>query len=413
MVGPVASSKTLQIRFKCGVENQAYKSAHNAVLQVPAHLGRKSLTSLLHTLLNLSEQDRPDFHFLVDEVPLRTTLDKFLERRHLSFENTLSLTYFIPIAEPSRESSTHISQNWISSLHAHADGRVLVGLFSGRSSIVHDDTVILTESSLPHSHDAPVKAVQWLNDNHFLTASSDETACGWRLQNGEAELVSRMDTSEINPASFSAASVKKDSTTAALGCMDGSLWLAQDCIGNTSDDHGDKKRKAVSNIPASRVTDGVLRVTGLLWRGNDIVSVGWDGFTGVFCADTCTKKTTIPSGGKPLTSVASLDGNGCFIVSAVDGAVRMIDGRSGKGVVAACGKREAHQGIVTAIAAQDELVVSTGVDGTVKFWDQRSMLNPQHTIRADGKLFAVDLIRGTRNMVFAGGQTGEVLRFGI
>ncbi|PXF43157.1 Ribosome biogenesis protein WDR12-like [Gracilariopsis chorda] len=222
-----------------------------------------------------------------------------------------------------------------------------------------------------------------------------------------------MDTSETKPASFSAASVKSGSSTAALGCMDGSLWLAQDCLGNTNDAHGDRKRKAVSNIPASRVTDGVLRVTGLLWRANDIVSVGWDGFTSVFCADTCTKKTTIPSGGKPLTSVVSLDGSGCFIVSAVDGAVRMVDGRSGKGVVAACGKREAHQGIVTDVAAQEELVVSTGMDGTVKFWDQRSLLTPQHTIRTDGKLFAVDLIRGTRNTVFAAGQTGKVLRFGI
>ncbi|PXF43158.1 Ribosome biogenesis protein WDR12-like [Gracilariopsis chorda] len=179
MVGPIApsSSKTIQIRFKCGIENQTYKSAHNAVLQVPAHLGRKSLKTLLHTLLNLSEEDRPDFHFLVDEVPLRTTLDKFIERRNLSFENTLSLTYFLPIAEPNREPDTSISQNWISSLHAHKDGRVLAGLFSGRSSIVHDDKVILAESSFPHSHEAPVKAVQWLNDNHFLTASSDETAC--------------------------------------------------------------------------------------------------------------------------------------------------------------------------------------------------------------------------------------------
>ncbi|KAI0566705.1 WD40/YVTN repeat-like containing protein [Gracilaria domingensis] len=412
MVGAIAtsSSRALQVRFKSGIEHEAYKAAHNVLLQVPAHFGRKSLRTLLHTLLSLPEEDRPDFHFLIDDAQLRTTLDKYLERRNLSFENTLIVTYYLPIPEANSKGDKTISENWISSLDADANGRVLAGLFSGRVSILHQDEIILNESKFSEPHKAPVKAVQWLDNDHFLTVSSDETACVWRFNGGDAELVSRMDTSETKPASFSAASVKYETNIAALGCVDGSIWLTQDCLEGVSEPSEVKKRKSMPSIPASRVTDGTLCVSGLVWRDNEIVSVGWDGFTNVFNAETCMKATTIPSGGKALTSVATVQSGDFFVVSAVDGAVRMVDGRSGKGVVGACGKQDAHRGIVTDVTAEEMLIVSTGVDGCVKFWDRRSLLRPQQTVRSDGKLFAVDIVKGEKGVVFAAGQTGTVLR---
>ncbi|CAN8063857.1 unnamed protein product [Agarophyton chilense] len=413
MVAPTAttSSRALQVRFKSGVEQEHYKGAHNAMLQVPAHFGRNSLRTVVHTLLNLAEEDKPNFHFLVDETPLRTTLDKFLERRSLSFEVTLTLTYYLPIPEPDPKGDIGISENWISSLHADANCRVLAGLFSGRVSILQGDEVILDERNFSEPHQGPVKDVQWINEDHFLTASSDETACVWRFSGGDARMVCRMNSRETKAASFSAASVKHNTNMVALGCADGSIWLTQDCLDGVTEPSEAKKRKSVASMGASRVTDGDLCVSGLVWREKEIVSVGWDGFTHVFCAETCTKKTTIPSGGKALTSVAAVQDADWLVVSAVDGAVRLIDGRLGKGVVGACGKRGAHRGIVTDLSAGEMVVVSSGVDGCVKFWDRRSLLSPQQTVRSEGKLFAVDMVKGEggKARVFAGGQRGHVL----
>lgn len=416
MVGTNENSnrRTLQIRLRCNESDQKYRAAHNAELQVPAQFGRKSLRTLLHTLLNLSETERPDFHFLIDDTPLRTTLDKYIERRKLSFEKTVIVTYYLPIGSGEKVGETLVSKKWLCSLDAREDGRVLAGSCGGGVSIVKGDEVVLEESHMPERHSSAVKGVQWLQEEHFLTVSTDQTAWVWREGKGDAEVVARLDTRDTKAVSFSAAAVRRGTNTAVLGCADGSIWLVGDCVGDQVDKSGTggKKRGGVGELSGSRMTDGRLRVTGLIWREEEeeVVAVGWDGFTSVFCAKTCTRQATIPSGGKALTGVAVVRGGGALVVGAVDGGVRMVDGRLGGGVVAACGKRGAHDGMVSDVTAAGAVVASAGVDGCVKLWDVRSLLAPVGTVDCGGRLLAVHAVDGEKVAVFAAGERGRVER---
>lgn len=422
------------------------RAAHGVELSIPQTAGRNALRKLLQHLLPSTDADIPDFHFLAAGEPLRTTLDKFLTRRNLSSEATLEITYYLPLPSPTLQGSTKASSEWLSSLSTHptsTDPFILVGSFSGAPAVLHGaDTIVSEDSLLSVAHDAPIKAVTWLPDGtRFVSAAQDQTARVWTfdMQNRRAEPVAVFRTDDGGDAAgvtAAAASAMGERQAVALGGEDGTIWIiphipVSDVNVQDEKREGDvldqvaqaRKRKTphVDRLLALRVgcSSTALPVSRVRWRGSGVVSAGWDAVVREWDVERCELCTTMPSGGKPLTDVAV--GQGCHVTSAVDGGVRVVDARDGQGVVAACGRRATHNGVVAAVEwlEMERSVVSAGFDGSVRLWDLRAMLAPARAVanvHGGGKALALatGMDEGDeRKAIFSGGSDGRVARLTV
>lgn len=421
----------VQIRLKAQVSDPALRTAHDVSLAVPDTVGRKGLRALLQHLLPDAPSPLPDFHFLAYEEPLRTTLANFIARRSLSHEKTVPVTYYLPLPAPTAGGSQRLSSKWLSSLSAmrgESETMLLAGSYSGSVSIATPTATVLAEADLASvAHAGAVKAACWLPDKrHFLTASTDETACLWSFSapDGSATRLATFRSEEAGTAvSFASAAVSADpdAPAGALGGADGSVWVLADLLGAGGDAGpagAGEKRKAPDGrgLRAERVGVGGagLATSGVAWRDARVVSVGWDGLAREWDVERGQAALTVPCGGRAATGLAAA--RDCAAVSAVDGGVRVVDARDGKGVVGACGRRGAHAGVATGVRWVEEgrSAVSGGVDGTVRLWDLRALVAPVHVVGGvhgeGGRSLAVDAAAegGGRVGVFSAGSDGKV-----
>lgn len=422
---------SLHIRLKAATPAHL-QAAHNVELSVPQNAGRNALRKLLYHLLALPESSRPEFHFLAGDEPLRTTFDNFLRRRNLSAEATLDVTYYLALPEPREESSIDASTEWISSVSAFYAGSkqpmIVAGSYSGAPCVYRGtDTVISEASCTEVRHAAPIKGVTWLNDGQrFVTAGQDQCARVWSVDKA-AEVATpfaefRTETIGDAVGLGSVAISKEANESAALGADDGSLWVLPDIpqVQSAPQKIGNKRKEAdTAVIAAVRVgaSTAPLPMTGVAWRGRNVVSAGWDALIRVWDVDACASATTIPCGGKAVADISITEQS--ILVAAIDGGVRLIDARDGKGVVAACGRKGAHHGIVNAIQwmDKDRNCVSGGIDGTLRFWDVRSMMVPVRVLKEihGGKqCLGLDCVIQERTWcIFSAGADGKVARITI
>lgn len=427
---------SLHIRLKAATPAE-FRGAHNVELSIPRTAGRNALRKLLYHLLTLPESSQPDFEFLADGEQLRTTLDKFLQRRSLSAEGTIDVTYYIPIAEPRSETPIQASNEWLSSvcvLPGDSNGKgeafALVGSYSGMPAAYRGELPIVEEAKcLGVKHAAPIKAVAWLRDgHHFITASQDQSVRLWAVSDGDASAtpVATFRTEDSgDPISLGAAAVSAVGTErAALGADDGSVWVLPDLSADGPRGAQDGvKRKTSDSATLSAVRIGgaasPLPVSGVQWRGDDVVSAGWDAMLRVWNVEACVASLNIPCGGKPVMDVDVAEH--VLMVAAVDGAVRICDARDGRGVVAACGIKGSHDGVVSGVRwlESGRNGVSCGLDGTVRFWDTRAMLSPARIVENvhDGeRCLAVDALRRQEAgawQVFSAGADGKLARIAL
>ena len=402
------SPRSLQIRLKAGVSDSGLRGAHNATLSVPSTVGRKALTKLLQALLNLS--DPISFHYILFEEPLRTTLDKFLSRRNLSFEQTVEVTYYLPLPEPRKHTPQPASKEWISSIHALSQVNVLAGSYSGAPIVPFGEAPLLEASSIGNSHKSGIKAVRWLdNGEHFVTASLDRTMRIWKREGGTAETVATFESEQTeHPTIFQSLDVNNEYI--AAGAEDGSIWLfpSEPPRAETA------KRPRTQSLSGTRMAAvSSLPISSVCWEENNLVSSGWDALARVWDVNRMSESVAIPCGGKPVTSLSV---GSTYIISSVDGAVRLVDKRNGKGVVGACSKLGAHKGVVSSVKwVREGVAVSCGFDSTMRFWDVRNMLSPSHIVKVgEGRCLALDTsLDGDSYMIFVAGEDGQVSRVSI
>lgn len=448
--------ESLHIRLKAATPEE-FRAAHNVELSIPQTSGRNALRKLLQHLLSLTNESCPDFHFLAKNEPLRTTLDKFLERRNLTSEGTLDVTYYLPLPEPNQDEPIVSSSEWLSSVSACSINTnqpgisVVAGSYAGVPNIhLFSDGKASSPTSLTpseeYAHKAPIKDVKWLTGDatRFITVSEDESARLWIVKNASdgdgiqsVTPCGMFKTGSIGqPTGLSAAAVdtKDIKNKTLIGADDGSIWLlpdmssiSQESVTNStipsvkSTSSVKRKRVRMDTIPATRIGVGTesLSTNCVGWRDTEAISAGIDAMVRIWDVETCTEKLAVPGGGKSIMSISPAPTS--IVVAAIDGAVRLVDGRQGLGVTAACGRKGAHRGIVNDVAwlEHDRNFVSAGFDGSLRFWDVRAVIAPIRTVtRVHGRsqCFAVDRVRHGDDAswkIFSAGADGKVARVTI
>jgi WD40 repeat protein len=438
-----AETQSVPVRLVCGIPLDGFHAADGAELTVPASMGRKALRNIVHHLLGFTDEGdasaaRPDLHFLVGKTePLRTTLELYLERRGLSSETTLELTYYIPMPPPERPDPSSISNEWLSSIdvmRGHDGGAflALVGSYSGAPSIVGASDCVVPECDLADgAHRAPIKAVAWLpTANAFVTAGHDAVAKIWSYSPEEKSasvcaLFRSDDVTQEVLFETAAATLRADKQLVALGASDGSVWLLDDLADTLAaasavapaEASAKRKKTDVQEIGAQHIgsTSKDLTVTRVGWRNEELATAGLDGMLRFWDVDSSAVKVSVPGGGKALTAMCISDAS--CVVGCADGAVRLLDGRDGKGVVAVSLKGKGHAGIVSDVTwlSTDATMASGGLDGAVRVWDMRAFGAPVHIVNhVHGEnarsLALCSGVVDQKRMLLSAGEDGHVQR---
>ncbi|OSX80465.1 hypothetical protein BU14_0052s0078 [Porphyra umbilicalis] len=320
------------------------------------------------------------------------------------------------------------------------------------------------------AHGAPIAGVAWLPDltggGAFATAGSDETVRLWSAAAAAAAApadgggapppalrgVFRSD--EVATAATPFASVAAAAGDAgapplvAAGGTNGDVWVvdaraarldeaAPDGDGGAADAGaaaapGRGRKRPPSTVPAlgGRRLDGGPRhlpVAAVAFGGADeLAGASWDGLVRLWAVDAGVVRVTLPAGGKALTGMALAppsaagDGGGgggdasppppvsVLAVTAIDGAVRLLDARVAAGavVVGASPPRRGHAGIASAVVWTSAVGLATGGhDGAVAVWDVRSLAAPTDRLADAGGGGGG---RGGGGRLFAGGSDGQV-----
>lgn len=425
--GVTSSAHDVPIRLVAGVQDASLRAADGAELSVPSRMGRKALRDLLHHLLGLSDGG-PDFHFLAPGgVALRTTLGKFIERRGLSTETALVLTYFLPLPKPERDGHVGASKEWLGGLDVFEGGdgvRIVVGSFSGCPSVVSPSDIIVEEEGLRlEKHAAPVKAVAWLSGGEgFVTAGQDEVAKLWSYSGDSARVQGVFRSGDVakgTPFESVCASTRDGKDIVALGASNGSIWVLDDLSAAretpSAAESGKRKQADVADLTAKHVgvTSTDLSVSSVRWHGANLLSAGFDGMVRVWDTQSSTVQSSIPGGGKAILGLE--ESSASFLVASADGVVRSLDPRDGKGVVSATGREKCHSGMATDVTwiVQDASFASSGLDGSVRAWDMRALAAPMHVVDSvhgkNGRSLALGCgSHDGRQILFSAGEDGNV-----
>lgn len=399
--GAFIASFCFQVRVKFVTKNEAIRVTETP-FAVPTRLNRQGLSQVVNHLLNTTTP-KP-FDFLIDDLFLRSSLEKYMQQHSVSEESLLTLEYVEALPQPEKKNETN-HPDWVSAV-AVAKDVVVTGCYDGQVRVYDLDGEC--NASLK-SHHGAIKSVsvQFHKQHEYYIATSGKDQMGqlW-LYNASTKQITAVAAFTGHLNSVDAVALRTSGEQAITGSWDNTVrvWntLGKD---DPAAEAQPKKKQKSSSSGASAVTFRQLEaeivlvghtsyITGVAFHpqhDHQVVSGSSDRSVRLWDLTTHSCVQTL-TGNRAITGI-SVNADGLVLSAHPDRCVRLWDPRatqSGENLVQRT--FNSHKEWVSAVQwhpTNANLFASSSYDGTVKIWDSRSTI-PLHTVAAhDGKALDV------------------------
>eukprot|EP00758_Cryptobia_borreli_P003657 Tbor_TRINITY_DN3895_c0_g1::TRINITY_DN3895_c0_g1_i1::g.5701::m.5701/K14863/YTM1, WDR12; ribosome biogenesis protein YTM1 len=406
---------------------------------IPLNTLPQGLNEVINTMLSL--QPHVPFDFLINEEFITATLERFIRRRAMSYEETLMIEY--TPAMQTKEGSKLPHDDWVSSVRSPVCGQsnvILTGAYdrsvrlwigeecvavgNGHSEAVKEIALHPNAPNLSEEESSGRKsgkkrpASSGIPSFTMASSSKDGSVVAWNFNSNTNQFdnlgsvkqhVGAVDTLDISP----------DGKWLATGSWDHSVRLFEweAVVDNTV---APEKKTTVSKFDDH--SRPVLSVRFSPSQGNVLYSTGMDGSIKVWdCSRTQLMGTL--NGEHAVNSLACKPESGTsdlLLVGCTDNRIRMYDSRQKNVVKSLSGHRQWVYG-VTWLWRDDEkgagdmsnMFASSSEDATVRVWDTRCLSAPlitQDRLHTDGVL---DVTYCGNNEIASGGKDNKTKTFSV
>ncbi|KAA0203043.1 hypothetical protein HAZT_HAZT004182 [Hyalella azteca] len=380
------------------------------------------MNRMLSTMLEQSnlKESPPVFDFLVDGVMLHGALSKFLEESEASNrEGGLVIEYLEQLPPPiPKDALNH--DDWVAALHFSQDKLLITGCYDNTIHIWRPNvgdgtkkaTKVLSDDTEAHiikitdAHKAPVKAISWIpKKNHcFVSGGMDQSVRIWQWD-AKSNRVRCVYKCRGHTQSIESLAVAADGELVASGSWEGALkiWTTgdEDIIEAKDDEPESKKSRSTVDPPKNKgpratLSNHTQSVSGLVWPTlRTLASCSWDNSVRLWDVEA-QQATGHYVGPCACLSLDSSPFNNTIIFSAMDARIRLLDPRSGDGLILEKTfqhhKRWANS--VKWSPTNEYHFASGGFDNVVKLWDIRSCRSPLFEMLShEDKVLAIDWSR--------------------
>ena len=317
----------------------------DAPFSLPANTSSKELNLLLTSLLfgeDNEEGEGQSFIFLVGGEFLRpqTTLKEFIENNNLSTESVIEIEYILKEDEPEL-SQTLQHDDWISAIDINSNDLILTSSFDNTLSIwnLKGECIFNVEGN-----SMAVKDACWLDNEHFLSASQDQTVLIWKMNEDKKQPPLCINVCRGHAASVDCLSVSPSKERFVSGSWDKmiKIWESkpsengidvEEAVVKKQKSSNDKQQTPSTQTPLVTLSGHKEPVSDVIWKTDDqLLSVGWDHCIRFWDVNTGLNPQTLTANKVILTCDFSQDNN-LIVTGSVDKFIRFYDPRTADGTV--------------------------------------------------------------------------------
>eukprot|EP00005_Dracoamoeba_jomungandri_P005251 CAMPEP_0174251348 /NCGR_PEP_ID=MMETSP0439-20130205/1198_1 /TAXON_ID=0 /ORGANISM="Stereomyxa ramosa, Strain Chinc5" /LENGTH=430 /DNA_ID=CAMNT_0015331633 /DNA_START=12 /DNA_END=1300 /DNA_ORIENTATION=- len=383
-----AEEEKVEVRFVTKIKDKNLQVPDTPFF-IPTRLTRLGLSEVVNHLLAL-ETPRP-FDFLIDDVFIRTSLEKFIAQTETETETILTIEYVETMAPPSHNNDFP-QDDWVSCLAAGDYQYIITGSYDSKARVIGEKgETILTLSG----HSSPIKSIAWLSSEKdkklkFVSASKDNTLCSWKLSVGkDGEVTGKLQNKYLgHTGSVESVSVAPTFERFCSGSWDYTIkiWDPESSVNEEeeiprfgSEESEKKKIKLDVEKQTEKGSINTLKghnqcVSCTAWPYEETIYSGsWDHSIRQWDVGSAVNTRTLV-GEKVVYCISYSVKKGVIVSGHNDRCVRLWDPRVSGGLVVK-DKFISHATCVSGVAwhpTQETIFASCSFDSTIKLWDLRS-----------------------------------------
>jgi len=363
-------------------------SVADTTFNVPASINSDGLSTLVKGLLENVDDKDIEFEWLCLGELLRGKLVEHVSKRDdITAETVIELEYIEKNLPPEPQISAN-HDDWVSSVSV-LDNLVLTGCYDNTVNIW---TIEGHQKLVIPNHSGPVKAVAWLDNETFISASHDQTVnmSRWNKETNSIEVVNTCKGHERSVECISVWNGNGSNRVFASGSFDNTIKLWGGKIveeeqvpeGGSTAKKVKSEGKSATRTPIQTLGGHKEAVSGVTWLGEgELVSSSWDHTIKIWDMELGGLKTELV-GNKAFFSISYSPRNKTLLASSADRSVRLYDPRSQEGSVVKA-MFTSHVGWVSSVCwspDSENLFISASHDQLVKMWDNRSYKTPLYEL---------------------------------